>query len=140
MIIYTDKFLKNWQGGRQVWFIAIVRPKYRGDQSIVEHEREHIKQWALTTFLAGWVCAFAAFVLHRHLGASCNDLLPLLVVPPSAHGLLYNLLRKYRLWAEVKAHRVSLAYRPEQIEKYVQDIAQHYKLRISTDQAKSLLT
>lgn len=123
MIFYTDKFLKEWMGGRQFWFVAIIRPIHRGKQHIVEHEREHIKQWGLTTFLTAWACAFAAFVLNKHLGFTCLDLLPLLAVPPSAHGLLYLTMRKYRLWAEVQAYRVSLAYRPEKLNNYAKVLA-----------------
>lgn len=139
MIIYTDKLLADWQAGRQVWFIALVRPKYRGVQAVVEHERTHIKQWALTTFLTAWACAFAAFVLNKHLGFTCLDLLPLLAVPPSAHGLLYLTMRKYRLWAEVQAYRVSLAYRPDQIDHYANVLASKYKLGLAVHEARELL-
>ena len=139
MIIYSDKTLKNWQGGRQFWFFAIIRPKYRGDQSIVEHERVHIRQWWMTTLLTAVAVGFGSFVANKHLGVTWEQLAPLVVLPPSTHALLYLTLKKYRLWAEVQAYRVSLAYRPEQLDHYANVLATKYKLNITTSRARELL-
>jgi hypothetical protein len=140
MIIYTDKTLKNWQGGRQLWFFAIVRPEHRGKQDLIEHEKAHIKQWWLVTILTALAVGFGAFVANKHLGVTWEQLAPLVVLPPSTHALLYLTLKKYRLWAEVQAYRVSLSYRPNQLDHYANVLATKYKLRISTDQAKRLLS
>lgn len=139
MILYTDKFLKAWQGGRQFWFFAIVRPKHRGKQDLVEHEKEHIKQWWLTTLLTSAACGFGAFVANKHLGVAWLDMLPLLALPPSAHGLLYLLLKRYRLWAEVQAYKVSLLYRPDSLDYYAEVLAKEYKLGLTKDQIKAKL-
>lgn len=140
MIFYTDKTLKSWQGGRQFWFFAIVRPEHRGKQHIVEHERAHIKQWWLTTLLTATAVGFGSFVANKHLGVTWEQLAPLVFLPPSMHGLLYLMLRNYRLWAEVQAYRVSLAYRPDQLDKYANALATKYKLNITTSRARELLT
>lgn len=140
MIIYTDKTLASWQAGRQFWCFAVIRPKYRGVQAIVEHEKEHIKQWWLVTFLSALAVGFFAFVAYKHMGVTLEQLAPLAVVPPTMHALLYLTIRKYRQWAEVQAYRVSLSYRPDQLDHYANVLATKYKLRISTERAKSLLS
>jgi hypothetical protein len=139
MIFYTDKTLKSWQGGRQFWFFAIIRPEHKGKQHIVEHERVHIKQWYLTTFLAALAVGFSALVAHKHLGVSIDQLAPLVFAPPTAHAFLYLLVKQYRQWAEVQAYRVSLAYRPDLLETYATVLATKYKLGLSIDQARELL-
>lgn len=140
MIIYTDKFMPDWMGGRQFWFIALVRPQHRGKQDLVEHEREHIAQWCKTTLIAYFALFFASFVAHKHMSVALIDLLPLLVVAPSVHGFLYMALRNYRQWAEVAAYRVSLSYRPDQLDHYANVLATKYKLKLSIEEAKQLLS
>lgn len=140
MIIYTDKvFTKSWMAGRQIWFLIFIRPEFRGRQDLIEHEIVHRKQWWLTTLLTAVAVGFGAFVANKHLGVTWEQLAPLVVLPPSTHALLYLTLKKYRLWAEVQAYRVSLAYRPDQLDHYANVLATKYKLNISVGQARDLL-
>ena len=46
-IFWTEKTLKDWQGGYSVGFFCVIRPKYRerGDEGIVQHELTHCKQF-----------------------------------------------------------------------------------------------
>lgn len=140
MKIYTDKTLKNWQAGRQWWCFAIIRPSYRGVADIEAHELEHVKQWWLATILSTIALGFCAFVAHRNMGININQLAPFALVPPNVHGLLYLMSKNYRLRAEVAAYRVSMQHRPDGIDHYAKLIATKYKLRISTYQAKRLLS
>lgn len=140
MIIYKDWGLKSWQAGRQIWFFAIIKPEYRGKQHIVEHEKTHIKQWWLVTLLTALPVAFAAFVLNKHGGVPLMNLAWMGVIPPSAHAFLYLFFRKYVLWAEVQAYRVSLSYRPDLLDNFANDLATKYKLKISTSEARGLLS
>lgn len=57
------------------------------------------------------------------------------------HSLAYLLIRKYRLWAEVKAYRRQIAvYGPEaSIEFAVSALANKYNLGITEDEARALL-
>jgi len=49
---YTDS-IPDWQGGyARAWFIRI-RPKYRDDIGILEHEKIHVKQFWRTFGLYG---------------------------------------------------------------------------------------
>lgn len=139
MIIYTDRFLKNWQGGRQLWFLALVRPRHRGNQAIVEHEKEHIKQWWLTTALGYVALGFVAHVAVNHLLLDLQSWKGMVFLPPSLHGILYLLFKPYRRWAEVRAYRVSAAYRPDQFESYARALADHYRLGINLSEARGLL-
>lgn len=139
MIIYTDRFLRNWQGGRQLWFLALIRPRHRGNQAIVEHEKEHIKQWWLTTVLGFIGLGFAAHVAANHLQVDLRQWAGLIFLPPSLHGILYLVFRPYRRWAEVRAYRVSVAYRPDQFENYSRALTDHYRLGIDLSTARGLL-
>jgi hypothetical protein len=139
MIIYTDRFLRNWQGGRQLWVLALIRPRHRGNQAITEHEREHIKQWWLTTVFGFVVLGFAAHVAANHLNVDLRQWTGFVFLPPSLHGILYLVFRPYRRWAEVRAYRVSVAYRPDQFENYSRALADHYRLGIDLSTARGLL-
>lgn len=139
MIIYTDRFLKNWQGGRQLWFLALIRPRHRGNQAIVEHEKEHIKQWWLTTFIGFLVLGFAAHIAANYMLVDLGPWAGLVFIAPSLHGILYLMLRRYRRWAEVRAYRVLVAYRPDQFENYARALADHYRLGIDLPTARGLL-
>jgi hypothetical protein len=41
---YTDDMPKENGGYAKFWFIRL-RPKYKNDQDILEHEKEHVRQW-----------------------------------------------------------------------------------------------
>lgn len=57
-----------------------------------------------------------------------------------AHPILYALSKRYRLWAEVKAYRVQLKSSPGKENLFAGFIATKYRLDISKEVAKSLLT
>jgi len=45
---YTDKMPHDWTGGyAKAWFIRI-RPKYKDDRGLLEHEKTHVRQWFFT--------------------------------------------------------------------------------------------
>ena len=44
-VIWTDGFpLKDWQGGVTIGLVIVLRPKYRNDEGIYQHELTHVKQ------------------------------------------------------------------------------------------------
>ena len=45
MVIYTDRFVSKGFAGSTIWFIILIRPKYRSDVGLLEHERIHVKQF-----------------------------------------------------------------------------------------------
>jgi hypothetical protein len=73
-IFWTDKTLKDWQGGYSLGIFCVIRPKYRerNDEGIVEHELEHCRQ------------SYAGLLIFN--------------------GLLYKFNAKHRLNAEIEAY------------------------------------
>lgn len=55
MIIYTDKFIKKEWDAMNLFFVILIRPKFKGVKSIVEHEKVHTRQvlkwWILQPIL-----------------------------------------------------------------------------------------
>ena len=45
---YTDRRLKDWQAGATFGPVILIRPKYREDVGLLEHEKMHVKQWWFT--------------------------------------------------------------------------------------------
>lgn len=136
MIIFTDKFLEDWQGGRQIMFMGLVRPKYRNDAAIIQHEREHIRQWWMCLCLGLLPCV--AYTAHTmtYGGFMQQVALFLFSASISAHALLYYFSKSYRLWAEVRAYKESLKYKPQMIDQYAKHISQKYNLDVSISEAK----
>ena len=48
LTFYTDKFLEPWQGAAAFGPVILIRPKYREDVGLLEHEKMHVKQWWFT--------------------------------------------------------------------------------------------
>ena len=47
LIFFTDR-LPQGVGGRSYWLFALIRPKYREDEGLIQHELEHSRQaWKL---------------------------------------------------------------------------------------------
>lgn len=59
------------------------------------------------------------------------------------HPILYNTIKRYRLWAEVRAHKKQLEYcedRTEQAFKYAISIANDYDLDVAPIEVFRMLT
>lgn len=54
MIIYTDRFIPKKHGAITLGFIVLIRPKYKSDIGLIEHEKIHIEQWK-RTFGLFWI-------------------------------------------------------------------------------------
>jgi hypothetical protein len=107
-ISYTDELPQNVGGRRWLGPCIRIRPRYRDDEGIHQHEIEHVRQW------------YASFMLP--------------------HALLYPLVDRYRLWAEVRAYRKQLAcYPDDRAPLFAAFIATHYSLKISESDALTLL-
>ena len=139
MLIYTNKFIKDWAAGAQIWCFALVRPSHKGNLAIEAHEKEHVKQWLNTTIIAATVIAFFLFVGVRHSNLRVEEALPLFWLAPSLHGLLYWAFRPYRLWAEVRAYKKSLEFRPDKLSYYTLMLTSKYRLKISLTEAENHL-
>lgn len=59
-VFWTDRFLKDWQGGVSCGFFCILRPKYKEDKGLLEHELTHCKQFYRTLSIHVWLYKFSA--------------------------------------------------------------------------------
>lgn len=123
--ITSEKMPKN-AAGMQVWFVVKLRKAFRKNEPLIKHELEHVKQWWMMTLLVG--ALLGAAVWH------INELWPILAFAPFAHGALYTLVRPYRQWAEVSAHRVQVKAGGNR-ESLAKHLSSAYKLKMTYDQA-----
>lgn len=127
--IKTDKLPAN-AAGQQIWFLVKLRPSAYNDTALILHELEHVKQW--------WVNTLLTLAILGSLVWLIPPLWPLLVISPLTHGLLYSFTAKYRLWAELAAHRVQYKAGAD-IEMLARNLSGAYRLKLSYEKAKSLI-
>ncbi len=144
LVIFTDRVLGPRAGGDTRAFVVFIRPKYRDDVGMRMHELEHVRQWWCATAL-GLVAGAAAAALSTLLlwwgWLGCGALLGGI-----AHELLYYTVRRYRMWAEVRAYREQMRYPDRHGELLTLDGAaarladeELYHLGITIDQARDAL-
>lgn len=105
LVIYTDDLGADF-GGTAKGFVIRIRPEYRGDQGLLRHELEHVRQfWRVGLAMTALLCA-AVFGLDLHPAW----LISVAAAGMSTHDLAYSSSRRYRLWAEVRAYRVQMRY------------------------------
>lgn len=127
--ITTEKMPAN-AAGMQVWFVIKLRKAFRTNQPLIAHELEHVKQWWMTTLIfAALLGALVYFI---------QPLWPIIALAPFMHGALYTLLRPYRRWAEVGAHRaqVRAGGDPASLAKH---LSSAYKLKMTEAEAQRLI-
>lgn len=57
MIFYTARFVKAGFAGCTYGPFIFIRPEYRGDTGLLEHERVHVRQWLRTLGMHGLLYA-----------------------------------------------------------------------------------
>lgn len=77
LTFYTDRWMPDGVAACARGPVIFIRPAYRGDRGLLEHERVHRRQWLLTLGL---------------------------------HSFAYLLVRRYRLWAEVRAYQEQMRW------------------------------
>jgi hypothetical protein len=96
LISYSDD-LPAEMGALSLAFIVVIRPKYRDDRGLREHQLEHVVQWyallAATLFLA----------LLGYAQGQAGVAAGLALASIGMHGLLYRRVRKFRLLSETQA-------------------------------------
>jgi hypothetical protein len=131
-ITYTDDIPEQF-GGVAKWFWIRIRPKYKDDKGLHEHEIEHVRQWWQATFIGCLVVAALGYYTVPEgwfIG----------VAGLATHDLLYSLFPKYRLWAEVEAHKAQLKHYPDdRVPLFAKRIASLYDLKITAEEAERML-
>jgi hypothetical protein len=133
LTIYTDNLPPNVGGTAQGFFVKI-RPKYKDDVGIHNHEYQHVKQWYRA--MAVWVAIIALLTIATYddLGFA---LAPLSIAGIGLHGLLYLFVRSYRLEMEAQAYAEQVKSGAKLDDMAYRLVANdHYNLGITQEQAK----
>lgn len=131
---YSDK-IKTGFGGCAIGPFIKIRPKYQNDKGLLLHEIEHVNQW----WRAVIYCVVCAVLLS--VAGLSDAAIILLVLAPSAHGILYRFSRRYRLNAEVAAYRRQIQYYgPLASNRFaIEALVNKYNLKLTYHMARALL-
>jgi hypothetical protein len=140
-VVVTARCLRG-KGARAIGPVVLIHPKFsaRGDLGTLQHELEHVRQWWI---LALPIAAVLWFVPSASVMGLAIAWWPL---GAAVHPALYRCSRRYRLWAEVRAHRIQCSL-PDgrlvdsslSLDAAAERIATKYDLRITQDEAHRLL-
>ncbi len=104
LTFYTENLAEGF-GGQTTGPIVKIRPKYKDDKGLHEHEYEHVNQWWITTLIS----AALYYALYYFQGAPI-EMLPLVV---AVYSLLYEVVPWFKLKMEVAAYKVQNACYPD---------------------------
>lgn len=138
LVIYTDALPGN-MGGMAHTFMVVIRPEYRDDRGLHEHELEHVAQWYAV------VAATLLLALAAYQYAQTGLALGLAMASIGMQGLLYRSWRKFRLWSEAGAYARQMQF-PDRKGKCLSLAAAtarlcspKYDLRLSDREAEAIM-
>lgn len=118
--------LKSWMAGAAFGPVTFIRKGYEADEGLRQHELTHVKQ-AVVCALIGALAGFAAATYFpAYLGwlALWGTL-----VGFGVNGLIYLLVRPYRLFAEAQAYAAQMCF-PDRKGGYLTLGLAVYRLRL----------
>ncbi|OGA31710.1 MAG: hypothetical protein A3G80_12815 [Betaproteobacteria bacterium RIFCSPLOWO2_12_FULL_62_13b] len=130
------------------WFapVILLRPECHGNEGILQHELEHVRQWWTSFFLTGGLVILNLCAVRVAFGETFWQAAFLgLWFSWLAHPLLYRASRRYRRWSEIRAYRVQLRYPDTRGVKMSLSAAAEllagprYRLGLQFKEARSLL-
>lgn len=133
LLDYTDD-MDEKNGGETKFFLAKIRPKYKDDKGLHEHEYLHAAHWWVTVlaWVIGCVVAWHLFGLPLAL-----ELIPLGL---GIYPVLYKLVPAFRLWAEVECYKLQAKfYKDDRKPLFAKYISEDYDLDITKEKALKLL-
>ena len=129
---YSDEVPEHF-GGLASGPLIRIRPKYKGDAGLLEHEKTHVRQWY-------GVLAIGLLFSTLLMLLVSPSLWPLYGLAPFSHQLLYKFVRPYRRWCEVRAYRKQIAIGGYISNEFaVTALVEKYALGLSVDEARALL-
>jgi len=78
-------------------FFVVIRPRYRDDRGLHEHQLEHVAQWYAVLAAMLLLALIANFQSQAGVAAGFS------LASVGMHGLLYRRWRKFRLLSEAQA-------------------------------------
>ena len=135
LTFYTDK-IKH--AGEARGPVVLIKPQYKEDKGLHEHEFVHVRQWLVVTIITALVC-FIIYTIWLDEAFGSNGLL-IFAIAPTTHGLLYKFSRNYRLYCEVEAYKLQAKYYSDDRRSvFGKFIAEDYDLDITQKEATKLL-
>ena len=130
--LYTNNLPAQFAGTANA-FVVRIKPQYKDDKALHEHEYTHVKQWYKWLFV--WVLFAGLLVIgtYEQLGYA---LAPLAIAGVGVHGLLYLLFPSYKLHAEAESYAVQVKNGAD-IDKMAYHLATWYGLDITQAEAKA---
>ena len=134
---YTDRLIPDKFGAVSAGPVTLIRPKYKDDRGLHEHEDVHFTQWLV---LAALGPVSASVVYFAQIEQAQPYLLTILLMPSLFHGMLYELSKRYRQACEVSAYKAQLPHYPDdRTELFAGFLASKYDLDIGHTAAIKLL-
>ncbi len=134
--VYTDDIPAHSAGVAKM-FVVIIRPEYKSDKGLHEHEYMHVKQWYLTSLL---FCAVIFMYCFQYAGLSIEESGLYSSFGIIAYTLMYGTIPRFRLWCEVQAYRKQLKYcAVDESARFGKFISTAYDLDITAEAATKLL-
>lgn len=96
LIAYSDELPQD-MGAMTLAFVIVIRPKYRDDRGLHEHQLEHVAQWYAVLVAMLLLALVADFQSQAGVAAGLS------LASVGMHGLLYRRWRKFRLLSEAQA-------------------------------------
>lgn len=137
---YTEDVPNGHAGGSRFWMIWI-KPAYKDDQGLFQHELEHVHQFWIITGLMTSLLGILGLVFYPLLLIA----LPLCL---TVHNSLMTVCKPYLLWCEVRAYKKQLQFPPASTGDVLQFKRTYagfladpkmYGLNITVDKAFTLL-
>ena len=96
IISYSDDLPAD-MGGFTLTLVAVIRPEYRHDQGLHEHQLEHVVQWYAV------LAAMLVLATIAYLEGQAGVAVGLALASVGMHGLLHRRFRSFRLSSESRA-------------------------------------
>ena len=133
IVFYTDKFIPERFAALNFGPVSFIRPKYKDDVGLYEHEAAHFEQWIRFFVLSP---IFSALLLLFGHETPYWIHLAILVFFASLHGVLYVVFQEYRLYSEVEAYKEQMkAYPDDRSNKFAEYLSTKYDLDLTKDEA-----
>ncbi len=131
LTFYTDNIPVGF-GGFTRTFLVYIRPKYKDDVGLHEHEYMHVKQWWVTTIIS----CLAIYLASQHFGFETG----FSILGMAVYSLLYDIVPWFKLRMEVQAYRKQMqCYPDDRSEYFATVIANKYELKVSVDKVLKML-
>ena len=128
--IYTDRFIPKRHQAVTRGPIILIRPEHRDDRGLLEHEREHVRQWLAVSIMA---CSILGLLIYALMGV---EMIQWAALGMGVHGALYSLVPEYRLASEIDAFREQARHYPDdRIPTFAALLTSNYDLDIYFDEA-----